>query len=201
MPACPPTDVAIGGTYRGTHSGGGAVCLAVTPGWTGIAAFQIRDVAGTPACGFSWIHLRFTNPAPISNRTFSGGGLSGSFPSNQGATGSFTYASQGCSIGQVSWNATTDGTPPWALPPPPPPPPPPARPPVQARCVVPNVRGKTVRQARRMLSTRRCALGRVTRAYSRRVRRGKIIAQSRRPGARLPRGTRVNVRVSRGARR
>jgi peptide/nickel transport system substrate-binding protein len=71
----------------------------------------------------------------------------------------------------------------------------------RARCVVPNVRGKTVRQARRMLAARRCALGRVNRAYSARVRTGRIIRQNRRPSARLPRGTRVNVVVSRGRRR
>jgi PASTA domain len=69
------------------------------------------------------------------------------------------------------------------------------------RCVVPNVRGKSVAQARRMLRAKRCALGRVTRSYSASVRRGKIIRQNRRAAARLPRGTRVNVVVSRGRRR
>jgi ABC-type transport system substrate-binding protein len=69
------------------------------------------------------------------------------------------------------------------------------------RCVVPNVRGKRVAQARRMLASRRCALGKVTRTYSAKVKRGRIIRQSRRPGARLPRGMRVNVVVSRGRRR
>jgi beta-lactam-binding protein with PASTA domain len=66
------------------------------------------------------------------------------------------------------------------------------------RCVVPNVKGKTILQARRLLAAKRCALGRVTRTYSR-VKSGRIVKQSRRPGARLPRGTRVNVVVSRGA--
>lgn len=69
------------------------------------------------------------------------------------------------------------------------------------RCVVPNVRGKSLAQARRMLRAKRCALGRVTRAYSSSVGLGKIIRQNRRPAARLPRGTRVNVVVSRGRRR
>jgi hypothetical protein len=73
--------------------------------------------------------------------------------------------------------------------------------PPRPRCVVPNVRGKSTAQARRMLAARRCALGRVTRAYSAKVRRGRIIRQSRRPGIRLPRGTRVHVVVSRGRRR
>jgi thermitase len=95
--------------------------------------------------------------------------------------------------------------PPPTPPGPPPPPPPPAPPtPIAvtpARCVVPNVKGKTVRQARGLLSRRRCRLGRVGRAYSRRVKKSKILSQSRRPGVRLARGTRVNVVVSRGRRR
>jgi beta-lactam-binding protein with PASTA domain len=69
------------------------------------------------------------------------------------------------------------------------------------RCVVPNVKKKTVAQARRLLASKHCALGRVTRTYSAKVKKGKIIKQSRRPGASLPRGTKVNVTVSRGRRR
>ncbi len=77
----------------------------------------------------------------------------------------------------------------------------PRSPTVTARCLVPNVRGQMVKKARGRLARARCSLGRVTRAYSGRVRRGRIIKQSRRPGARLPVGTRVNVVVSRGRRR
>jgi hypothetical protein len=69
-----------------------------------------------------------------------------------------------------------------------------------ARCAVPDVRRTTVTRARAMLSARRCKLGRITRPYSRTVRKGRIVGQSRRPGARLPLGTRVNVAVSRGRR-
>ena len=90
--------------------------------------------------------------------------------------------------------------PPPPQPPPPQPPPPVARPAV-VRCVVPNVKGKTVAQARRLLASKRCGLGRVRHAYSAKIKRGRVISQSRRPGARLPRGTRVGVVVSRGRRR
>lgn len=69
------------------------------------------------------------------------------------------------------------------------------------RCRVPNVRGKTVAQARRQLARANCRLGRTRRVFSNRVRSGRIVKQSRRPGARLARGTRVNVDVSRGRRR
>jgi len=91
--------------------------------------------------------------------------------------------------------------PPSSPPPPPPAPPPPpvVRPPAVVRCVVPNVKRKTVRQARRLLTSRRCALGRIRRAYSIKVNKGRIISQSRRPGTRLRRGTRINVLVSRGS--
>jgi beta-lactam-binding protein with PASTA domain len=71
----------------------------------------------------------------------------------------------------------------------------------QARCVVPNLKGKTLTQARKLLAAGRCALGRVTRVHSRLARAGKIVRQSRAPGTRLPRGTKVNVVVSRGVRR
>ena len=93
--------------------------------------------------------------------------------------------------------------------PPPPPPPPPAPPalpppppaPAVVRCVVPKVKGRTLLQARTLLRSRRCAVGRVRRVYSVKVKKGKIISQGRRPGVRLPRGARVNVLISRGRRR
>jgi Ca2+-binding RTX toxin-like protein len=95
------------------------------------------------------------------------------------------------------------GPPPPGPPPPAPPPPPPASPPPptpQVRCVVPNVKGKTLAQARRLLASKRCALGRVTKAYSQKVRKGHVISQRPSVGRRLPRGTKVQVKVSRGRR-
>jgi dipeptidyl aminopeptidase/acylaminoacyl peptidase len=91
--------------------------------------------------------------------------------------------------------------PPQPPPAPPPPSPPPVHAPTQARCVVPNVKRKTVAQARRLLASKRCGLGRVRRAYSAKVKTGLVISQTRRPGARLPPGSRVGVLVSRGRRR
>jgi uncharacterized delta-60 repeat protein len=94
-------------------------------------------------------------------------------------------------------------SPPPGPPPASPPPPPPTvvRPPAAVRCVVPNVKRTTVARARRLLALKRCALGRAKRAYSIKVKKGTIISQGRRPGARLASGTRVNVVVSRGKRR
>jgi subtilisin family serine protease len=110
----------------------------------------------------------------------------------------------GCGAASPPQPTPAPPTPPQPSPPPAPPPPaapPPPRPPAVVRCVVPNVKGKTVRTARTTLTRRRCRLGRVTRTYSAKMRLGRVVSQSRRPGARLPRGTRVNVVVSRGKRR
>lgn len=52
-----------------------------------------------------------------------------------------------------------------------------------------------------MLRAKRCALGRITRAYSTKVKAGRIVRQGKRPGARLARGAKVTVVVSRGRRK
>jgi uncharacterized delta-60 repeat protein len=94
-----------------------------------------------------------------------------------------------------------DGAPPPPAPPVAPPRPLPVRPPsAQVRCVVPNVKRKTLAQARRLLAARRCALGRVSRAYSATIRKGRVISQRPPVGRRPPRGTKVRVTVSRGRR-
>jgi uncharacterized delta-60 repeat protein len=70
--------------------------------------------------------------------------------------------------------------------------------PAPPQCVVPNVRGKTLRIARRTVARGRCAVGRVMRKFSKRMKKGRIISQSRRPGLRLPVGSRVNLVISKG---
>jgi PASTA domain/Divergent InlB B-repeat domain len=66
------------------------------------------------------------------------------------------------------------------------------------RCVVPALKRKTLAGARRSLTAAHCKLGIVRRAYSKRVRLGRIVGQSPGAGARLPNGGRVSVVVSRG---
>jgi subtilisin family serine protease len=65
-------------------------------------------------------------------------------------------------------------------------------------CTVPRLRGLTLIGSKRLLVKRGCALGRISRAYSRRVARGRVIAQKRTPGLRLKRGAKVGVVISRG---
>jgi hypothetical protein len=92
-------------------------------------------------------------------------------------------------------------TPPTAPPPPPhpplpPPPPPPPPPPV--RCHVPALREKLLRVARTRIAAAHCSLGRIRYVRSKK-KKGLVLAQSPVAGKTLPRGTRVKLVVSRGA--
>lgn len=68
------------------------------------------------------------------------------------------------------------------------------------RCVVPNVRGKTLPAARKALKKAHCGVGRVRRAHSK-VSAGRVIRQSPKPRAKLKRNAKVSLIVSRGRRR
>jgi uncharacterized delta-60 repeat protein len=68
-------------------------------------------------------------------------------------------------------------------------------------CVVPGVRGQKLPAVRTRLVRANCRLGAVRRAYSSRVKPGRVISQRPRAGARLPEGARVSLVVSRGRRR
>jgi PASTA domain len=71
---------------------------------------------------------------------------------------------------------------------------------VRPPCRVPNLEGRTLTGARTVLKRRNCALGLVTRAFSARVRAGRVISQQPGAGRVLPTGAKVNVKVSKGPR-
>jgi Tol biopolymer transport system component len=73
--------------------------------------------------------------------------------------------------------------------------------PEQVTCEVPRLRGRTLAAARTLLHRDHCSLGRVRRMHSRRVRRGRIMAQSPHAGAVRRTDAKVAVIVSRGPRR
>jgi beta-lactam-binding protein with PASTA domain len=64
-------------------------------------------------------------------------------------------------------------------------------------CVVPKVKGKKLRAAKRALVRAHCRPGKVTRRYSR-IRRGRVISQRPRPGKHLKPGAKVRLVVSKG---
>lgn len=69
------------------------------------------------------------------------------------------------------------------------------------RCVVPRVLRLTLTVANKRITRAGCRTGRIARAYSSAVKRGRVAAQKPRAGSRVARGTRVNLVVSRGPRR
>jgi chitinase len=64
-------------------------------------------------------------------------------------------------------------------------------------CRVPNVVGKKLAAARSALVRAHCVIGKVTRRFAGRRHRGRVLAQSRRPGKVVAQGTRVNLVVGR----
>jgi Regulator of chromosome condensation (RCC1) repeat len=66
-------------------------------------------------------------------------------------------------------------------------------------CKVPKVVGKRLASARLMIATGHCRTGKVSYAYSQRVK-GIVISQSRRAARVLPAGSRIDLLVSRGPR-
>ena len=69
-----------------------------------------------------------------------------------------------------------------------------------ARCVVPNVKGRTLAAAESAITKNRCRTGTIRRAYSTRVGKGRVISQHPSAGAKPPSGAPVEVVVSRGPR-
>ena len=67
-------------------------------------------------------------------------------------------------------------------------------------CSVPNVVGKQLRQARQAIAKQHCRTGKVRSAYSKKRKKGIVVAQSRRPGKVLPTGSAIDLVVSRGRR-
>jgi hypothetical protein len=65
-------------------------------------------------------------------------------------------------------------------------------------CIVPRLRGKKLKAAEHALTKAHCKLGRITRKYSKEVRRGRVISQKPKPGRHGPMSARVNFTVSKG---
>lgn len=66
-------------------------------------------------------------------------------------------------------------------------------------CKVPNVRGRTLPVAHRAIVRAHCRVGRVRRAYSNVVKKGRVISERPKPGTLLRDHGKVNLAISRGA--
>jgi uncharacterized delta-60 repeat protein len=67
-------------------------------------------------------------------------------------------------------------------------------------CVVPGLRGETVAKARAALTKSYCTTGDISKVYSNKVARGRVISTAPLRGDRLPGGSKVDLTVSKGKR-
>jgi hypothetical protein len=65
-------------------------------------------------------------------------------------------------------------------------------------CVVPKLKGKRLDAAKHALTSAHCRPGKITRAYSDAIKRGRVISQRPKPGKHSRAGARVNLLVSKG---
>jgi hypothetical protein len=73
------------------------------------------------------------------------------------------------------------------------------KPPV--RCSVPKLVGKRLTTAKRLLKQRHCATGTTKYVYSKKAKKGIVVAQGVRPGRVVAAGTKIKLTVGRGAKR
>lgn len=67
-------------------------------------------------------------------------------------------------------------------------------------CLVPKLKGRTLKKARRALKAHDCAVGKIRRTFSSKVKRGRVVTQRPKPHKLLRHGARVNLTVSKGKR-
>ncbi|MEJ7826216.1 MAG: hypothetical protein WKF48_12345 [Solirubrobacteraceae bacterium] len=123
-PACPFQLASPGSvSYRGTHSGGGAVCLTVSSNFSEVLWFHALDVPGD-TCRLRDVVDFINPPVPVLARHFSHvtrtDRLVGAFPTARGASGTYRMSRTNSQIGTctspiLKWTATTQATPPWAI--------------------------------------------------------------------------------------
>jgi PASTA domain len=67
-----------------------------------------------------------------------------------------------------------------------------------SKCVVPNLKGKTLTAAEKAITQAHCAVGKVKKGKSSHVKKGHVISQSVAAGKALSRGAKVSLVVSKG---
>jgi hypothetical protein len=68
-------------------------------------------------------------------------------------------------------------------------------------CVVPRVKGKILRAAKRAIQAAHCQVGTIKRAFSRTVKKGRVLSEKPRSGRKLADGAKVALTVSKGKKR
>jgi hypothetical protein len=97
--------------------------------------------------------------------------------------------------------ASPPPSPPSPPAPPPPPPPGDTTPKPKPKCVVPKLAKKTLPAAKKAITKGKCRLGKVTKAFSPKVKKGLVLKQKPRPGLKLANGARISLTLSKGPKR
>jgi hypothetical protein len=71
-------------------------------------------------------------------------------------------------------------------------------PPPHPSCRVPKVKGKKLTAAKAAIRNAHCSAGKITKAFSAKTKKGRIISQKPAPGTRHPAGTKIKLTVSKG---
>jgi hypothetical protein len=71
----------------------------------------------------------------------------------------------------------------------------------QAKCIVPKVKGKTLAAAKKAVVRAHCAVGKVSKAFSAKVKKGRVVSQKPKPGTKRSPGAKVSLVVSKGRKR
>ena len=195
-------DDATGLPPSGLHDGGSVHDTALVPGVEGVPPggtvtyrfFLNGTCAGAPATQQVTLQNGLVPPSSTSGPLFAGSYSYRADYSGDTAYGSNTSACEPFSVTQAP-------PPPPPAPPPPPPPPPPAPPPPPPpparQCVVPRVVGKKLAAAKTRIRRAHCSVGKITRKHSVRAKRGKVVAQSPRPGRHLRNLAKIKLTVGR----
>jgi hypothetical protein len=68
------------------------------------------------------------------------------------------------------------------------------------KCVVPKLKGKSLKTAEHAIRTHNCTVGKIKRASSRHIEKGRVISQKPAPGRRLRHDAKINLVLSKGRR-
>jgi uncharacterized delta-60 repeat protein len=68
-------------------------------------------------------------------------------------------------------------------------------------CVVPKLKGRKLAAAKNLIKAKQCAVGKVKKKFSKKVKKGRVISQSPAAGKKVAAATKVNLGVSKGPRR
>jgi PASTA domain-containing protein/List-Bact-rpt repeat protein/calcineurin-like phosphoesterase family protein len=71
----------------------------------------------------------------------------------------------------------------------------------EKKCIVPDVRGRKLRAARRAIRRAHCSVGHVRKRFAKKVKKRRVISQKPKAGAHRPPGAKVKLVVSKGKRR